>query len=363
MNKLYFVQTKTGEIAGKHSAMTKACYVILIVLIVWQCFASQESSNKVSVISEEASSGPVSANITLVPVRVRFDREMIMRLYVIAPSEVKIKMPALRECVDGFTIANITDEELRANNGITVTGKVVRLVPYPTSEYWIGPIVIEYLDQSHSPAVSGWITLKPLRLEYERPSNIQTNTLLSGEPDLFIPEEKIQRYAVRFIPIMVGFVVFITIFVFLRRTQKKSEKELLTPYQHALKELDKIQQYLNSDEYNNAKLVYTELTETLRCYIADTYLLNARNLTTTELIQSLVSHLSAEALNKLNSFLNMADAVKFAAYTPSREMVMTGPYMMRECIELIETSRKYQIAGKSNSKILTEKGNEDVQVC
>lgn len=362
MNKLYFVQTKIGKIMDKHSAVINIYYGILIILIGCKCFASPEST-KVPVISEESSRGPVRASISLVPASVKFDREMIMRLYVTAPSEVEIKMPALRECVEGFTIANITDEEFRTDNGIAVTGKVVRLIPYPASEYWIGPIVIEYLDQSHSPAVSGWITLKPLRLECERPANIQTNTLLSGEPDLFVPEEKIKRYAIWFIPIMISSIVFITVFMFLRRNQKKTEEEQLTPYQLALKELDKIQQYLNSGWDNNVKLVYTELTETLRRYIADTYLLNARNLTTMELIQSLAPQLSVEALNKLNSFLEMADTVKFAAYSPSRETVMTGPSTMRKCLEVVETSRKYQIAGKSNSKIQGEKRNKDVQIC
>jgi len=323
----------------RHLGVAHICYGMLVILITLKSVGWGETQPQRETISEQTSRGPVKASISVVPARIRFDREMIMKLRVIAPSEVEIKLPPLSECVEGFTVANITDENFKTDEGIIVTGKVARLVPYPSSEYWIGPVVIEYLDRSYSPCVTGWLTLKPLSVEYESPPVLQTN-MLSGEPELFVPEEKLKRYRIYFLPLIISVVVFMVVFLFLRQNQMKSEEEL-TPYQYALKELDKIQTHLDNSAYN-IKLAYTELTEVIRRYISDSYMINARNLTSLELIQSLATRVGAEALNKLHSFLNLADAVKFAAYCPTREKVLASPAIVKECLELIETGRKYQ---------------------
>lgn len=85
------------------------------------------------------------------------------------------------------------------------------------------------------------------------------------------------------------------------------------PHVTALKEIEQIKQKPDPDQ----KHYYMELSETLRTYIARRFGFSAREMTTSEIIDSLCRTGNSEALTELRQMLITADLVKFAKHRPT----------------------------------------------
>lgn len=95
---------------------------------------------------------------------------------------------------------------------------------------------------------------------------------------------------------------------FIRRKKK------LPPHQVAMDEIERIKSERKWAE-EDSKEYYTLLTDTLRNYIRDRYGFNAMEMTSSEIIDRLVSENNEEALNELREIFRTADLVKFAKYS------------------------------------------------
>ncbi len=95
---------------------------------------------------------------------------------------------------------------------------------------------------------------------------------------------------------------------FIRRKKK------LPPHQVAMDEIERIKSERKwADE--DSKEYYTLLTDTLRNYIRDRYGFNAMEMTSSEIIDRLISENNEEALDELREIFRTADLVKFAKYS------------------------------------------------
>jgi len=90
-------------------------------------------------------------------------------------------------------------------------------------------------------------------------------------------------------------------------------KKVLPPHKVAIKEIERIKADRKwADE--DSKEYYTLLTDTLRNYIKDRYGFNAMEMTSSEIINRLISDNNEEALSELREIFTTADLVKFAKY-------------------------------------------------
>ena len=90
-------------------------------------------------------------------------------------------------------------------------------------------------------------------------------------------------------------------------------KKVLPPHKVAIKEIERIKADRKwADE--DSKEYYTLLTDTLRTYIKDRYGFNAMEMTSTEIINRLITDNNVEALSELREIFSTADLVKFAKY-------------------------------------------------
>ena len=90
-------------------------------------------------------------------------------------------------------------------------------------------------------------------------------------------------------------------------------KKILPPHKVAINEIERIKADRKWAE-EDSKEYYTLLTDTLRTYIKDRYGFNAMEMTSTEIINRLISDNNEEALSELREIFTTADLVKFANY-------------------------------------------------
>lgn len=95
---------------------------------------------------------------------------------------------------------------------------------------------------------------------------------------------------------------------FVRRRKK------LPPHKVAMDEIERIKSERKWAE-EDSKEYYTLLTDTLRNYICERYGFNAMEMTSTEIINRLISENNEEALDELREIFRTADLVKFAKYS------------------------------------------------
>ena len=91
-------------------------------------------------------------------------------------------------------------------------------------------------------------------------------------------------------------------------------KAKLPPHQVAMNEIKRIKEE-KTWASEDSKEYYTQLTDTLRTYIQDRYGFRAMDMTTSEIIDRLMSENDEEAINELRQLFETADLVKFAKFS------------------------------------------------
>jgi len=88
----------------------------------------------------------------------------------------------------------------------------------------------------------------------------------------------------------------------------------LLPHQKAMKEIEQIKadKMVTSE---NQKEYYTKLTDTIRKYIEERYGFSAMEMTSSEMIERLMSQGDQQSLDELRQLFTTADLVKFAKYS------------------------------------------------
>jgi hypothetical protein len=132
------------------------------------------------------------------------------------------------------------------------------------------------------------------------------------------------------IPGLVAVAVFLK-----RRTSLPAKvKPALLPWQKALIQLMELekQDFLSKEDYNG---FYSELSDILRRYIEEQFAIRAPEMTTEEFLQFLrkSSALNPQQKEALGRFMESADLVKFAKYTPDASEALQGFQLAKKFIE------------------------------
>ena len=123
--------------------------------------------------------------------------------------------------------------------------------------------------------------------------------------------------------ILLGAIIFLVIYAISRRNKnrplfQRPPKPKLPPHLIALQELDKLKdEQLWQQE--KVKDYYTRLTDIIRVYIEDRFVMAAMEQTTPEILvgfKNLKAQIDAKSVLELKEILELADLVKFAKLTP-----------------------------------------------
>ena len=149
---------------------------------------------------------------------------------------------------------------------------------------------------------------------------------------------------------------------FIRRKKK------LPPHQVAMDEIERIKNERKWAE-EDSKEYYTLLTDTLRNYIRDRYGFNAMEMTSTEIIERLISENNEEALDELREIFRTADLVKFAKYSTlinenDANLVSAIEYVNQTKIEVDPNAKpEPEVIKETDQKRLTQIKIMRVAIC
>ena len=154
-------------------------------------------------------------------------------------------------------------------------------------------------------------------------------------------------YAIIYGVLLTLFIICVVMYILQRLRSKKSilptmvvSEPKLPPYEQAIKELDSIKEMKLRQQGLN-KEYYTALTETVRRYIVDRFGVNAMELTSAEILDSLRKDEEvASVYDRLKQILLLADFVKFAKIHPlpdENDLSLTNAYLF-----VNETKQKAQ---------------------
>ena len=83
-----------------------------------------------------------------------------------------------------------------------------------------------------------------------------------------------------------------------------------------INELERIKNDTDWRSMSNYKEFYTAITDALRQYMNERFGINATEMTSDEILDSLKKHVDKDAIRELQEILSTADLVKFAKYNP-----------------------------------------------
>lgn len=150
----------------------------------------------------------------------------------------------------------------------------------------------------------------------------------------------------------------VMLWYFMRRPKRKEEEldepeVIIPPHEIALAALRNMEQQ-KAWQNSNIKTYHSELTDIIRTYIEERFMVPAMEQTTGEIIKSLrYSELSQASMLRLTNLLRMADMVKFAREHPGEEDNLRS---LQSAIALIEETK---LVEEEESETKADKEGQD----
>ncbi len=316
--------------------MKNSFYILAAVLIgltVSSCNDPLPEEKAAAPRTESAKQGPVSAEVTLSPGMVTLDRHLILTLRIEYPSNVSVEVPALIDRVEGFVAGQSFERSSTDESGNTVIEKVARLTPEVADTYRIARIPIVYTVAG----VKKWFPTPSMWIE-SAPSQSDAKAFEEHVAPVWI------RPSVKEVSIYTGLsIILIGLIILALHFIKKAFRFVrllrMSPRERALEEL----RALLAKELvsrNLVKAFYLELTMIVRLFIERGYHIRAPEQTTEEFLESAGkdSRFEPRVLEKLTSFLQSADLVKFAGFQPDEESTKEATTRAQEFIKIESSS-------------------------
>lgn len=268
-------------------------------------------------ISIDMSRGPVEVIFSADPPEVELERDILLTIKITASSEIDIILPDLGDRLQGFQLSGMFDTDPSVNEGKITLERHARLTPVLANEYRIAPMPITYIDRSRSPAKKEWFPTQPVVFELSPPYNGETgeNIDIAMKPVWIHPSLK------TFVLLFIALIIMAFLIILLRKGLKKVHENIkllrMSPKERALRELEMLLDK-NLIAKNQVKEFYLELTMVVRRYIERQHKVRAPEQTTEEFLTAISEdpRFGELVVEKLKTFLEAADLVKFAAYRP-----------------------------------------------
>ena len=337
-----------------HNEEKITCVVIALILAagLWltttSC-AAPLSSNAAPRV-DKMTSGPVELIITADPPQVHLDRDILLSIKTIAPSNINVRLPPLDNRLTGFTLSGAFDREPMAQDGAIVRDHCFRLTPRVAAEYRLAPMAVTYTDTTNSPGTPAASTASAAstaakRWFATRALVFEVAPIGSEHPGVSIRDIRGPLWiypALKTIAGWVGLLVLMAAVVWLlyrlsRRIHRAIRLRRMSPRERALVELADLM-VRDLIAKNKVKEFFLELTLIVRRYIERAHSIRAPEQTTEEFLLAAARNpqFRTEVLDKLRAFLQTADLVKFAEYRPEPAVVDRAVGTARDYVETDE---------------------------
>jgi len=296
----------------------------LLPLVFVGCTPSENggaTKSKPQVARTEIERGPVRVTVEVEPHPARLSDEPIMTLTIDYEQGVKLDKPPFGEAVgDSLVIRDFHEPLPETKEGREIIRQVYTLEPTRTGQLQIDPIVVSFSDErSEGDGRPHEIETESLTLEVtsiiadEAPS-LDDLEEIQGPVALPEPRSGALLWIIVACPSLV--LLGLAIWFVLRRKAAQPER-VLSPQELAYLELQQIIEAELSER--DVKVFYVELTGVVRRYIERTTGIHAPEQTTEEFLREIGAGdvFSQDDRERLGSFLEAADLVKFAAHEPT----------------------------------------------
>ena len=268
--------------------------------------------------------GPVTVRVAISPAEPRLSDEPELVLTIDSDDDIEVEPPPFGDQVGGFVVRSFHESTPRVEQGRRVVEQRYRLEPVGTGPHTIRPIEVRFVDTR--PGGDGEehvVTTDPLEVTVSSMLAGEAPTLADLRPPVAPTEIEIERpfptgpvaAAAALLAALIAWIVWRST----RRASGPVEPER-TPSELAEIELRRL---LADDPLARGELqtFFVELTLTVRRYIERTTGVRAAEETTEEFLRDMRGHeaFDQNTRERLRSFLEAADLVKFARLSPARD--------------------------------------------
>ncbi len=294
----------------------------------------EEGEPQAGPLVEEMAHGEVELVFSIDPSTIQYERDTLLTISVTAPANVRVGLPALDNRLQGFILNGTFEDPALAEGGRVTRQLNARLTPLPGHEHRLAPMPIMVSDGRTSPSTETWFPTRPIVLDVTPPTYEDPGSEIRDEMDpvwIRPPFREVAGYAL--LLLAVAGLMFL-LWKLAGRLHRQVKLMRMSPRERALKELAIL---LAKDLITKQKVkeFYLQLTMIVRRYIERAHKVRAPEQTTEEFLAAVTDdpQFSVEVVTRLKDFLQAADLVKFAAYTPSVNDIDRSTTTARSYIE------------------------------
>lgn len=316
----------------KHIKRLQCLPALLVLLLTVGCSQPTESPEAIDApdITRSVEADDISVKIRFSPGIADPREDVIFTVETRFPSGLQVAFPDWEEALEGFEVAaTLSQPEVTDADGYQIVETALRLRPIPGSQYRIAPMLLSITENDGDPQ---YLITPAIRPPYHRIQDLDETPFQNQEPAFsYIPPtpREIMVWAFSI------FIVLLVLFVcarLARRLKRKIEILRMSPAERARHELN---QLLAKDlpAQGQFKEFFFSITGIIRTYIERQHGIRAPELTTDEFLLAATQRpqFTPEVVEHLREFLESADLVKFAAWTPTKRAIR----------DTIETARTY----------------------
>ena len=276
----------------------------------------------------------ITLTLAFSPATVALDRDMLLSVTVAHPEGVTVEIPPLHDRLEGFALESSYDREpAPAAGGLVSRERIVRLTPLVAPEYRLAPMAVAFREADGD---ERYFATPPVVL----PLTALMDSPLGDAPRgtlVPVPVRPSLKTLSRYAGLAALAVLALALAGFLLGRLRRQIRVLrMSP-----RELDLLMAK-HLPEAGRFKDFYVELTLIVRRYIERQHRVRAPELTTGEFLQAIAGNprFAPSVVDRLKSFLEAADLVKFAAWLPDRSIVTDSVSTAKEYIASDETGEK-----------------------
>ena len=290
-----------------HSVEAKMTWFVKVLFVLFTLHASLITST-----------AQVSVEANIDQIEMLVGEQAHVTLKAVTKKESKVEFPQFQytqQITPGIEVLACQPlDEQEADNGFVEHAMVYTLTSFDDTLYYLPSLTVKV---DGKPYKSKSLALKVLTIEVD-----------TTHVEKFYPSKGVQESPfewndwslIFWLSVILLILSAITYYLYIRLRDNKPiishiriVKKLL-PHQKAMKEIEQIK----ADKMvtaENSKEYYTKLTDTLRKYIEERYGFSAMEMTSSEIIDKLMSIQDQKALDELRQLFTTADLVKFAKYS------------------------------------------------
>ncbi len=279
--------------------------------------------------------GPLTVHQRLDRTNLTIAETLLLQLEAAIEPDYEVQMPKIDKVLENFGIVDWDNLGTRlAQDNKVVTTYQYRLEPFLSGNYEIPPFTFEFYDVN-DPNQQYQLSTEPLSVEVTSLLGDQRAelTIADIEDVVEMPAEASYRWLWLLIPVAASGAV--AIWLFLRSKRAKKLIRIFKPA-HELA-YARLQGLVKDDLIAKGKIkeFYERISDILRHYIEDRFLLRAPERTTEEFLAELrtTNLLAPNEKQTLEEFLTHCDLVKFAKYDPTKEQIQQTFDLVKVFIE------------------------------